>query len=286
MTIRNPIEWGIEAVRNTASAVDTVRAEGYDSVTDRAIAVPVIRHIGIADIKIALERGFADFTAGRTDVLFIAVIYPVLGLIFTEAALNTNLLPLLFPMIAGFALVGPLAGLGLYEMSRRRERGETPRWADALSVFKSPALGGIIVLGVELFVLLGLWLVVANFIYTVTIGAAAPDSVVGFLHQVLTTGGGFALIVFGTGIGFIFAVVVLSISVISFPLMLDRNVSVGTAMATSVRSVIANPVPMAVWGIVVAGGLMIGSLPLLLGLVVIMPVLGHATWHLYRAVVA
>ena len=100
-----------------------------------------------------------------------------------------------------------------------------------------------------------------------------------------TTGAGWALIVVGIGVGFLFAVLVLTISVVSFPMLLDRDVGLFTAVATSVLAVVTNPVPMAVWGLIVAGGLVLGSLPALLGLIVVMPVLGHATWHLYRKVV-
>jgi uncharacterized membrane protein len=94
------------------------------------------------------------------------------------------------------------------------------------------------------------------------------------------------MIVVGVGVGFVFAVLVLSISVISFPLLLDREVGLTKAVSTSVRAVAMNPIPMAVWGMIVAGGLVLGSLPLLLGLIIVMPVLGHGTWHLYRKVIA
>jgi uncharacterized membrane protein len=93
------------------------------------------------------------------------------------------------------------------------------------------------------------------------------------------------MIVVGVGVGFLFAVVALAISVVSFPLLLDRDVSINSAIGTSIRVVATNPVPIATWGVIVAAGLVIGSVPLLLGLVVVMPVLGHATWHLYRGVV-
>jgi uncharacterized membrane protein len=94
------------------------------------------------------------------------------------------------------------------------------------------------------------------------------------------------MIVLGIGVGFLFAVVTLSISVVSFPLLLDRDVSMGAAIWTSIQAMVENPIPMAAWGLIVAGGLVIGSLPALLGLVIVVPVLGHSTWHLYRRVVA
>jgi len=102
---------------------------------------------------------------------------------------------------------------------------------------------------------------------------------------VFTTDAGWAMIAAGVGVGFLFALLAMSISVVSFPLLLDREVGVDTAVLTSIRAVIANPAPMAAWGLIVAGGLVIASLPFFLGLVIVMPVLGHATWHLYRQIV-
>ena len=101
----------------------------------------------------------------------------------------------------------------------------------------------------------------------------------------LGTGAGWTMIIVGIGVGFLFALLVLAVSVVSFPLLLDRNVGIGTAVTTSIRVVATNPAVMALWGLIVAAGLVVGSLPLFVGLVVILPVLGHATWHLYRKVV-
>ena len=129
------------------------------------------------------------------------------------------------------------------------------------------------------------WMPSSYTIYQVTMGQEGIVSFTAFYRDVFTTGAGWALIVVGVGVGFLFAVLVLTISVVSFPMLLDRDVGLFTAVATSVHAVVENPVPMAVWGLIVAGGLVLGSLPALLGLIIVMPVLGHATWHLYRKVV-
>jgi uncharacterized membrane protein len=232
-----------------------------------------------------LARGLGDFGAYRTDVIFICVIYPVVGLVLARLAFGYDMLPLLFPLASGFALVGPVAAVGLYEMSRRREQGVSITWADAFGVVSSPAFGAIAVLGLLLLAIFLLWLVAAYAIYEVTLGPEPPASIDLFIRDVFTTNAGWALIGVGVGVGFLFALLVLAISVVSFPLLLDRDVGLGTAVRTSVRAVVANPGPMAIWGLIVAGGLVIGSIPLFIGLVVVMPVLGHATWHLYRKVV-
>ena len=131
-----------------------------------------------------------------------------------------------------------------------------------------------------------LWLLAANVVYQLTLGPAPPISIAAFTRDVFTTSAGWAMIVVGVGVGFLFALVVLAISVVSFPLLLDRDVGLHTAVRTSIRTVAANPGPMALWGLIIAGGLVIGSIPAFLGLIFVVPVLGHATWHLYRKVVA
>jgi len=141
------------------------------------------------------------------------------------------------------------------------------------------------VLGLLLVAIFLFWLVAAEAIYEVTLGPEPPASIGSFARDVFTTGAGWTMIVVGVGVGFLFALLVLVISVVSFPLLLDRDVAIGVAVSTSVRAAIVNPVPIAVWGLIVAGGLVVGSIPLLLGLIIVMPVLGHATWHLYRKVV-
>ena len=227
----------------------------------------------------------SDFGAYRTDVIFICIIYPLAGLILARLAAGYDMLPLVFPLASGFALIGPVAAVGLYEMSRRREQGADITWLDAFGVLKAPAFGAIVVLGLVLLAIFLLWLAAAWAIYQATLGPEPPASVGSFVRDVFTTGAGWTLIIVGNGVGFLFAVLVLTISVVSFPLLLDRDVGLYTAVATSILAVVTNPVPMAVWGLIVAGGLVLGSLPALLGLIFVMPVLGHATWHLYRKVV-
>jgi uncharacterized membrane protein len=249
--------------------------------------LPEVRRIGFADLWEALGKGYDDLSAFRIDAAFLVVIYPLAGLVLGWAAINHSLLPLVFPLASGFALIGPLAALGLYELSRRRER-ESAGGAAGTSgaVHDGPAVGSIAILGLVTLLVFALWLAAAYGIYAMTLGPETPQTVGAFVRDVFTTAGGWAMIFIGVGVGFLFAAFALTIGVVSFPLMLDRNVGPLTAASTSIRAVAANPGPIAAWGAIVVAGLVLGSLPALIGLVIVMPVLGHATWHLYRKLVA
>lgn len=248
-------------------------------------AAPVIRHVTPGDLIDALRAGWNDFTALPTHAIFLCAIYPIVGIGIAGLTLGFAVIPLLFPLAAGFALIGPLAAVGLYEVSRRREAGVDASAGHALDVLHSPSIGAIVALGLLLLILFVVWIGAARAIYIENFGYAAPASVGAFVHDVLTTPAGWSLIILGNGLGFLFAVAALAISVVSFPLLLDRDVGASVALLTSLRVVAANPLTMALWGLIVAALLVIGSLPLFVGLAVVLPVLGHATWHLYRKAV-
>jgi uncharacterized membrane protein len=283
--IRNPAEWAVDQLKTAEHALERAGHSLHRPAETRDGPLPAVRRIELADLGDVLAKGLSDFGAYRTDVIFLCIIYPLAGLVLARLAFGYDMLPLLFPLASGFALIGPVAAVGLYEMSRRREQGVDINWADAFGVVRAPAFGAILVLGLVLLAIFLLWLAAAYAIYLATLGPEPPASLGAFARDVFTTGAGWTLIVVGVGVGFLFAVLVLMISVVSFPMLLDRDVGLYTAVATSVRAVLANPVPMAAWGLIVAGSLVIGSIPVLLGLIIVMPVLGHATWHLYRKVV-
>jgi uncharacterized membrane protein len=251
---------------------------------DDSPAYEDIQKIGVADLVDALAKGIDDFKAQPSHLVILAILYPVAMLVSANVAAGYIPLPLVFPLLSGFALIGPLAAVGLYEISRRREQNLEISWDHAFDVIRHPSLG-ILTLSVLLGVIYFVWLGAALAVYREIYGSTVPGSISEFITEVLTTPSGWTLIIVGGGVGFLFALVTLAISAISFPMLLDRHVSVATAIQTSVRAFVANPATMMLWGFIVAGLLLIGAVPLFAGLAVVMPVLGHATWHLYRKVV-
>jgi len=259
----------------------------YDMIapTEPIAALPVVRSIHPSDLIDVLRKGIEDFRAMPTHVVFLSLIYPVVGILIGRATFGYDVVPLLYPLAAGFALLGPFAAIGLYELSRRREQGLDTSWKHAFDVVHSPSFRDILAVGALLLLLFIVWIGTAQSIYERNLGYQDPATVTGLVRRVLTTPEGHNLIIVGNLVGFCFAVAAMSLSVVSFPLLLDRHVGAATAMMTSLRAVWSNPIAMALWGLIVAAGLALGFLALIFGLAVVVPILGHSTWHLYRKVI-
>jgi uncharacterized membrane protein len=247
---------------------------------------PVVRKIGFADLRDSLVEGFHDFLAMPSHLLFLALIYLLIGIFLFPTSSGQNALPLLFPLLAGYALIGPFAAIGLYEVSRRREQGLPHSFDYAFSVLRSPAMTSILAVGFTLMVIFLLWLATAQALYQSLFGVWAPQSWGHFLNQLFTTHAGHRLLALGVGIGFVYAVIAFAIGAISFPLLLDQDVGAAVAILTSVKAVLKNPLVMAAWALIIAAALAAGMATLFVGLAIATPILGHATWHLYRRVVA
>jgi uncharacterized membrane protein len=252
---------------------------------DGTVEFPRVRTIGIEDLFDALHMGWHDFWEKPSHLAFLGLIYPLVGAAIGLWTSGSNAWPLLFPLVSGFALIGPLAALPIYEMSRRQERGLDTHWRSAFSVLRSPAMPSIIAVGILLLALFTVWLMVAQALHENLFGPGSPANLAVFLDQVFNTAPGQSLMVWGNLIGLGFAIVTLACGLISIPLLLDRDGGAAIAIQTSIRATLKNPLVIAVWGLIVAALLILGSLPFLVGLAIVVPVLGHATWHLYRKLV-
>jgi len=281
-TIGNPLSWSAARLADFGHGLEAA----IGGIGSHETTLPKVNKIGMRDLRAALRKGTEDFTALRSDVIMLVLLYPVIGFALVAVTLGGGQVHLLFPLIAGFPLLGPVAAVGLYEMSRRRELGEQPDWRAALTTFRGRVLGPVLVLGFFLVVIFLLWLVTAHAIWTATLGPVPYDSLWVFLQDTFMTSAGWTMIFVGVGVGFVFAAAVLCISVVSFPMLIDRPVGVPVALATSLAVARRNPLTTAIWGLIVAVSLMLGAIPFFTGLIVVLPILGHATWHLYRRAVA
>jgi uncharacterized membrane protein len=279
----------IEAQTGGAEArAETQAAPRPDIIlpAEPARGLPVVCSIAPRDLLDALAKGVDDFRAMPTHAVFLGLIYPIAGLAIARWTFGYDILPMLYPLLAGFALIGPFAAVGLYELSRRRELGLDTSWRHAFDILHSPSLWSIAALGALLLGIFGVWLAVAHALYVAHFGVdEQPVTLAELARRIFQTPEGLSLIRVGNGVGFLFALASFALSAVSFPLLLDRNVGMPTAIVTSVKAILRNPLTMALWGVIVALGLAVGALPFLFGLAVVMPILGHATWHLYRKVV-
>jgi uncharacterized membrane protein len=236
------------------------------------------RTMSLLDIKNALVLGWDDLRQSRTDALIIGAIFPLAGIIFAAAFVVQAFLPFVFPLLAGFALLGPLATLYFAALSRQREHDD-----ESITIlFREPRLKEIQRLaGTAIMIYLG-WNLSAAIIYLFTLGSSNEAANAPFFTRVFTTSAGWELVIIGCAVGAIFAVVTLAISVISFPVVMDRPVTALQAVGISFQAMLRNPLFVLTWGAVVVAGLALGTVTCLLGMVVVLPVLGHATWHVYK----
>ncbi|MFA5962517.1 MAG: DUF2189 domain-containing protein [Sphingomonas sp.] len=271
--------------------MSSLAAQATSATTD----LPEVRRITADDLRWALAEGWKDFTAKRGDLIFAGLLYPVICFVAAIFTLNEPLLPLFFPLVAGVSIAGPAVASGFYELARRREEGTDPSWWHFFDPLRGRRRTPLVTLTIGLLALLAGWLIAAYAIYGATFGAQPAYSasfgaqagvhVADFGGRLFSTREGWELIVLGNLTGGVFAVVTLVCSVVAFPMVVDKPVDAGVALRTSLAAVRENPWQIAGWGARVAGLLLLGLLPLAIGLAVVLPWLGYATWHLYTRLV-
>jgi len=246
---------------------------------------PVVRRVTAVDIAEALSAGLRDFQALPFYGLAFGALYAAGGIAILLCLTAFGLVYLAYPLAAGFALIGPFVAIGLYELSRRRESGQEISLRGIWATVRSRSEIGWMAF-VTLFVFV-IWMYQVRLMIALLLGLNASfSSLQQFIAVVLTTNEGLMFLVIGNAVGAALSLILFSLTVVSFPLLLDRDVDFVTAMVTSVRSVVTSPVPMIGWAAVIVVLLIVSIMPYFLGLLVTLPVLGHATWHLYRRIVA
>lgn len=253
------------------------------NATPASVPLPV-RTITTADLTESLAQGYADFKAKRGDLIFVGLLYPFIG-VASVIVVGGRDIAMLFPMLAGLSLLGPLVASGFYELAKRRESGRNSSWNHFFDVLHNPSTPSILAVGIGLIAIFVAWLCSAAAIYEMFFGTEAAGSLSHFAANVFTTRAGWSMIIVGNLVGLLFAILVLAVSVVSLPLLVDRKVSAERAVATSLAAFKRNPRVLLLWGVMVGVILTLGAIPMLIGLAVALPVLGYATWHLYTKLV-
>jgi uncharacterized membrane protein len=246
---------------------------------------PVVRRITATDIAEALGQGLRDFQAVPLYGLAFGAVYAAGGIVILLSLTAFGMLYLAYPLAAGFALIGPFVAVGLYEVSRRREAGQPISMRAIWSTVKSRGqIGWMAYVTLFIFVV---WMSQVRLLFALLLGLSTSFSnLKEFITVLLTTNEGLLFLTIGNAVGAALSLILFSLTVVSFPLLLDRDVDFVTAIITSVRAVVTSPAPMVGWAAIIVVLLIVSALPCFLGLLVTLPVLGHATWHLYRRIVA
>lgn len=257
-----------------------------DATTLEPSAPPNIETIGFADVTAALKAGWSDFMRAPAFGLFFAGFYVTMGIVIYLQLDVLDQSYWIIPVGLGFPLLAPFLGVGLYEVSRRIEAGEPLDWAQVLGVVVNQKDRQFPSIAMVIIMIFMFWVFVAHLVFAIFMGLEPLTNITSNWQDALLNRNGITMLVVGTAVGAVLSFCLFSLTVTSLPLLLDRELDFITAMICSFQSVLQNLVPMLSWGVLISVFMLIGMLPFFLGLFVVLPVLGHATWHLYRRVMS
>ena len=252
----------------------------------RPPAMPQVNRIGFTDLAEVLRSGLSDFARAPQYGLFFGGVYAAGGIIIALSLTIWHIPWMIYPVAIGFPLIGPFVAVGLYEVSRRLDAGQPLVWREILGVIWLQRQRELAWMAFVMLFVFWVWMYQVRLLVAIILSRMSFSTLDRFIEVVFTTPQGWTFLAVGHVVGAVLALVLFSITVISIPLLLDRESDFVTAMITSVKTVMSNPVPMVIWGIFVTLAVIASSVPLFAGLLVTLPVLGHATWHLYKKAVA
>ena len=253
-----------------------------DSLTPQPPAMPKVNKVTAEDITAALKAGFSDFLARPVMSGFFGLFYAVFGILFVWCLFWLGQVWMIIPAAIAFPLVAPFACAGLYEMSRRLEKGEGFGWAEILTVManqRKREMGWMAF--VTLFVL-WIWFYQFRTVLVIVLKDASFSDLDGFVNTVLFTSEGWTFLAIGMCVGACLSAVLFTVTVVAMPMLLDRDIDFVSATITSVRVVVENPVVMLGWAAIITATILVSLVPAFLGLIFTLPILGHTTWHLYQ----
>ncbi len=264
----------------------TVGSKPPDSPPQQLDGIPKVNTVTVEDITASLKAGFSDFLTRPFMSGFFGLFYSVFGLLFVWCLVWLGKIWMIIPAVVAFPLVAPFAAAGLYEMSRRLQRGESFGWSEILTVVanqRNREMGWMAFVTLFIF---WVWVYQVRLLLAIILQDASFSDFDGFLDIVFFTPEGWTFLLIGTCIGAVLSAVLFSVTVVAMPMLLERETNFVSAMITSVRVITENPVVMLTWAAIISVTMLLSLVPAFLGLIVTLPVLGHTTWHLYQRVVS
>jgi uncharacterized membrane protein len=268
-----------------AMTSDTEESPPPNNLTPQQHTVPEVNTVTSSDIAASLKAGFADFLARPFMSGFFGLFYAVFGILLVWSLVWLGKIWMIIPAIVGFPLIAPFAAAGLYEMSRRLQKGESFGWSEILGVMANQRKREMGWMAFVTLFIFWVWVYQVRLWLAIILQNASFSDLDGFLNTVFFTPQGWAFLAVGTCVGAFLSAVLFSVTVIAMPMLLDRETNFVSAMLTSIRAVAENPVVMLTWAAIISVTMLLSMVPAFLGLIFTLPILGHATWHLYQRAV-